>query len=68
MIAEIAEHRPNEFISIRNLGFIAKGVEDTGSDAVRARAPVRPVEYQPEWPARFREAGAELEAVFAGSA
>lgn len=39
MIAEIAEHRPNEFISIRHLGFIAKGVEDTGSDAVRAWAP-----------------------------
>ncbi len=39
MLAEIAELRPNEFISIRHLGFIANGVEDTDSDAVRAWAP-----------------------------
>lgn len=39
MVAEIAEHRPNEFISIRHLGFIANGVEDTTSEAVRAWAP-----------------------------
>lgn len=39
MVAEIAENRPNEFISIRHLGFIARGVEDTDSDAVRAWAP-----------------------------
>lgn len=39
MVAEIAESRTNEFISIRHLGFIAKGVEDTTSEAVRAWAP-----------------------------
>jgi uncharacterized protein YndB with AHSA1/START domain len=39
MISEIAENRPQEFISIRHLGFIVKGVEDTESDAVRAWAP-----------------------------
>jgi hypothetical protein len=39
MVAEIAEHRPNEFISIRHLGQIVQGVEDTTSDAVRAWAP-----------------------------
>ena len=39
MIAEIAEHRPHEFISIRHLGYIIKGVEDTESDAIRAWAP-----------------------------
>lgn len=39
MVAEIAENRPDEFISIRHLGFIANGVEDTESDAVRAWAP-----------------------------
>jgi hypothetical protein len=39
MVAEIAEHTPNAFISIRHLGFIAKGVEDTESEAVRAWAP-----------------------------
>lgn len=39
MVAEIAENRPNEFISIRHLGFIEKGVEDTESEAVRAWAP-----------------------------
>lgn len=39
MMAEIAENRPNEFISIRHIGFIKNGVEDTGSPAVRAGAP-----------------------------
>ena len=39
MVAEIAENRPNEFISIRHLGFFASGVEDTDSEAVRAWAP-----------------------------
>lgn len=39
MVAEIAEHRPNEFISIRHLGSISNGVEDTESEAVRAWAP-----------------------------
>lgn len=39
MVAEIAENRPNAFISIRHLGFIAGGVEDTDSEAVRAWAP-----------------------------
>jgi len=40
MVAEIAENRTNEFISIRQLGLIKKGVEDTESEAVRAWAPV----------------------------
>lgn len=39
MLAEIAEHRPGEFISIRHLGSIHNGVEDTDSEAVRAWAP-----------------------------
>ncbi|SHM87277.1 hypothetical protein [Rhizobacter sp. OV335] len=39
VISEIAENRPNEFISIRHLGYIADGVEDTGSEAIRAWAP-----------------------------
>lgn len=39
MVAEIAENRPHEFISIRHLGLIANGVEDTGSAAIRAWAP-----------------------------
>jgi hypothetical protein len=39
MVAEIAESRRNEFISIRHLGFIANGVEDTTSEAVKAWAP-----------------------------
>jgi hypothetical protein len=39
MLAEIAENRENEFISIRHLGFIANGVEDITSEAVRAWAP-----------------------------
>ena len=39
MVAEIAECRRTEFISIRHLGFIANGVEDTTSEAVKAWAP-----------------------------
>jgi hypothetical protein len=39
MVAEIAENRENEFISIRHLGFIASGVEDTTSEAIKAWAP-----------------------------
>ena len=39
MVAEIAEHRPNEFVSIRHLGFVENGVEDTESESVRSWAP-----------------------------
>ena len=39
MVSEIAEHRPAEFVSIRHLGFIENGKEDTTSEAVRAWAP-----------------------------
>jgi uncharacterized protein YndB with AHSA1/START domain len=39
MLAEIAENRPHEFVSIRHLGFIKEGVEDTDSPEVRAWAP-----------------------------
>lgn len=39
MLSEIAEHRPESFISIRHLGYIANGIEDTDSEAVRAWAP-----------------------------
>jgi uncharacterized protein YndB with AHSA1/START domain len=40
VISEIAENRPNAFISIRHLGYIAdNGVEDTSSEAIRAWAP-----------------------------
>jgi hypothetical protein len=39
MTAVIAENRPNEFVSIRHLGVIEKGVEDTTSEKVRAWAP-----------------------------
>ena len=39
MMAEIAENKGHEFISIRHLGYIHKGVEDTTSPEVRAWAP-----------------------------
>ena len=39
MVAEIAENRESEFISIRHLGFIANGIEDTTSEAIKAWAP-----------------------------
>lgn len=39
MVAEIAESRPHQFLSIRHLGFVSKGVEDTQSEAVQKWAP-----------------------------
>lgn len=40
VVSEIAENKPNEFISIRHLGYIAdNGIEDTSSEAIRAWAP-----------------------------
>jgi uncharacterized protein YndB with AHSA1/START domain len=39
MVAEIAENRRHAFVSIRHLGVIANGVEDTTSEAVQAWAP-----------------------------
>lgn len=39
VVSEIAEHRPNEFISIRHVGYIGQGIEDTTSAAIRAWAP-----------------------------
>jgi hypothetical protein len=39
MLSEVAENRKHEFLSLRHVGFLANGVEDTTSDAVRAWAP-----------------------------
>jgi uncharacterized protein YndB with AHSA1/START domain len=39
MVSEIAELRPQEFISIKHLGEIKDGVEDTESEAVRSWTP-----------------------------
>jgi uncharacterized protein YndB with AHSA1/START domain len=40
MVAQVAEHRPREFLSLRHLGMIGKdGIEDFDSDAVKAWAP-----------------------------
>jgi hypothetical protein len=39
MAAVIAESRPHEFLSLRLLGEIKDGVEETESEAVRNRAP-----------------------------
>ena len=39
MLAEIAESRLHEFISIRHIGFIFNGAEDTESESVRSWAP-----------------------------
>lgn len=39
MVAEIAQHQPAEFVSIRHLGMVTDGVEDTTSQAVRTWAP-----------------------------
>lgn len=39
MTAVIAQNKPHEFVSIRHLGVIEQGVEDTTSEKVRAWAP-----------------------------
>ena len=39
MLSEIEESRPGEFLSIRHLGMITNGVEDTTREAVLAWAP-----------------------------
>jgi uncharacterized protein YndB with AHSA1/START domain len=40
MLAEVAENRQHEFISLRHIGMVDKnGVEDTTSDAVKAWTP-----------------------------
>jgi len=39
MVSEIAESTYPEYISIRHLGFIMNGVEDTTSDAIKKWAP-----------------------------
>ena len=36
MVSRIAEHRPNEFLSIEHVGFVKNGVEDTTSPEVKA--------------------------------
>lgn len=39
MVSEIAESKPFEFLSIKHVGFILDGVEDTESPAIKAWAP-----------------------------
>ena len=39
MVAEVAEHRPQEFLSLKHIGFVKDGVEDTESEMVRAWTP-----------------------------
>jgi uncharacterized protein YndB with AHSA1/START domain len=39
MLAVIAENQPHEFISIKHIGMIKNGVEDTESDEARSWAP-----------------------------
>ncbi len=39
MLAEVAENRRHAFLSLRHIGFIADGKEDTDSEQVRALLP-----------------------------
>jgi hypothetical protein len=39
MSSVIAENRPHEFLSIKHIGTVTDGVEDTESEAVRRWAP-----------------------------
>lgn len=36
MVSRVAEHRPNEFLSLEHLGVVKNGVEDTESAEVKA--------------------------------
>jgi uncharacterized protein YndB with AHSA1/START domain len=38
LVGRIAEHRPNEFLSIEHLGEVKNGIEDTSSEAINAWA------------------------------
>ena len=39
MVSVIAENRPNEYLSIRHIGVVSQGIDDTASDEVKAWAP-----------------------------
>jgi hypothetical protein len=39
MVTVVAENRTNEFVSLRHIGVVKDGVEDTSSEAVRKWAP-----------------------------
>jgi uncharacterized protein YndB with AHSA1/START domain len=41
MVSRVAEHRPNEFLSLEHVGIVKEGVEDTESDEVRKWAGAR---------------------------
>lgn len=45
MVAVIAENRPHELISIKHIGVVKDGVDDTTSDAVKSWAPA----YEKYW-------------------
>ena len=39
MVADVVESRPHAFLSLKHLGFVKDGVEDTDSEMVKAWAP-----------------------------
>ena len=41
MVSRVAEHRPNEFLSLEHLGVVKEGIEDTESEEVRQWAGAR---------------------------
>jgi uncharacterized protein YndB with AHSA1/START domain len=41
MVSRVAEHRPNEFLSLEHVGIVKEGVEDTESEEVRKWAGAR---------------------------
>jgi uncharacterized protein YndB with AHSA1/START domain len=41
MVSRVAEHRPNEFLSLEHVGIVKDGVEDTESEEVRQWAGAR---------------------------
>lgn len=62
MIAEIAINKPNEYISIRHLGCIENGIEDTESDKMRSWFPAYE-NYTFETSGKFTEVKVDLDVI-----
>lgn len=54
MVSDVAEHRPQHFLSLRHVGFVKDGVEDTESEMVRGpgAAGGRAILFAPLFPRR----------------
>jgi hypothetical protein len=63
MVSRIAENKPYEFISIKHLGIVQNGVEDTSSEAARKWAPANVQRNVAERFAETQGTGREIESI-----